>query len=111
MTIVNASCPCCQDVTLQPPDITLVIIRPVIDNRDLSFFTFMCPTCHDEVKKAASKEAQKMLQDAGTKTAFIEVPDEFNDTRRVPATRLTVDEVLDFKNLNEEELRALFFGP
>lgn len=111
MTSINASCPCCQDVTLEPPDITLIIIRPVINKRDLSYYIFRCPKCHDEVKKTASDSAQKTLINAGIAPELVEVPDEVYDARRDPFTRLTVDEVLDFTNLDQEGLQAIFFRP
>ena len=89
MTTIKASCPCCGDVELTPPDVRLVVCSV----EDWSYYSFTCSTCRDEVRKPAAPQVVALLTSGGVRPEPWEVPAEALEPHDGP--RLTYDDVLD----------------
>ena len=90
MTIIKATCPVCGDVELTNEQVRLVM-HPV---RDRSFYSFVCGTCDDEVRKPAGPEVVRLLKLGGVVAETPEIPAEaLEEHSGLP---LSTDEVLDF---------------
>jgi len=90
VTTIKASCPTCGEVELTSHDITLM----VCSHPSLSYYAFTCPTCDDEVRKAADDHVVSLLMSGGVKPTVWEVPAEALEPKVGPA--LTYDDLLDF---------------
>ncbi len=92
MTIIKATCPCCGDVELTRDQVRLTV-HPI---KERSNYSFVCPTCGDEVRKPAGTEVIRLLKMGGVVAIAVEVPAEATEEHVGPA--LTEDECLDFSN-------------
>src|SRR4051794_13000762 len=90
MTIIKATCPVCGDVQLSRDQVRLVL-HPV---RDRSFYSFMCTSCDDEVRKPAGPEVVRLLRMGGVLPENADFPAEATEEHHGPA--LTRDDLLDF---------------
>ncbi len=90
MTTIKASCPCCGDVDLTPPQVRLV----VCSMQKWSYYTFVCPQCTDEIRKPAAPEIVQLLITGGVVAERWNVPAEALEEHRGPV--IAYDDVLDF---------------
>lgn len=90
MTTIKASCPSCGEVELTSVEVTLM----VCNQASLSYYTFGCPTCQDEVRKPADDHVVSLLMSGGVRAVVWEVPSEALETHEGAA--LTYDDLLDF---------------
>ena len=90
MTTIKATCPVCGDVDLTPRQLRLV----VASQPGLSFYSFRCATCRDEIRKPADEEVVALLTSGGVVAERWEVPAEALETRTGPV--IGYDDVLDF---------------
>ena len=90
MTTIKASCPCCGDIDLTPPQVRLVVCSVPV----WSYYTFVCTTCRDLVRKPAAPEIVKLLRTGGVIAETWEVPAEALEEHAGP--RISYDDVLDF---------------
>jgi hypothetical protein len=89
VTIIQASCPVCGDVTLTPSDVTLTVcVLP-----ELSSYAFVCPTCSSVVRKPACDHTVGLLTDGGVRVEVLHIPAEALEPHTGPA--LTADDLLD----------------
>jgi hypothetical protein len=89
VTTIKASCPTCGEVELTSADITLM----VCSHAPLSYYSFFCPTCMDEVRKPADDHVISLLMSGGVEATVWEVPEEALEVKPGPA--LTYDDLLD----------------
>lgn len=101
MTTIKASCPICGDVSLTPDQVRMVVCtRP-----EWSYYAFSCPTCHDEVSKAADEEIVALLVSGGVPLEHWVIPAEALEPHTGEA--ITYDELLDFAlMLSDQDLLA-----
>jgi hypothetical protein len=101
MTTIKATCPCCGEVSLTPPDITLCV-----DPHDAepATYAFDCPGCGDIVRKTADDRVVRLLISGGVdpqstpRTAPMRTLAE-----RFEGPELTHDDLLDFHGLLRED--------
>ncbi|GAA4666210.1 hypothetical protein [Kineococcus glutinatus] len=106
MTTIKASCPCCGDVELTPKQVRLVVCTV----KSRSFYAFDCPTCKDEVRKAAGEDVVALLVSGGVKVERWIIPGEALEDKTGPA--ISWDDVLDFALVLDsvEDLAAVAGG-
>lgn len=90
MTTIKASCPTCGEVELTPADVSLM----VCSHAPLSYYSFCCPTCTQEVRKPADDHVVSLLVSGGVPAQVWDLPGEVLETKAGPA--LTYDDLLDF---------------
>jgi predicted RNA-binding Zn-ribbon protein involved in translation (DUF1610 family) len=90
VTTIKATCPMCGEVELTPPDIALV----VASHAPLSYYAFICPNCHDEVRKPADDHVVSLLISGGVHATMWDVPAEALEPH--PGPRIDYDDLLDF---------------
>ena len=90
VTTIKASCPTCGEVELTSADITL----RVCNHAPLSYYSFECPTCEDEIRKPADDHIVSLLMSGGVKAQVWEIPAEALEPKPGPA--LGYDDLLDF---------------
>lgn len=90
MTTIKASCPCCGDVDLTPPQVRLVVCSV----QKWSYYTFTCTQCQDEVRKPAAPEIVQLLVTGGVVAERWDVPAEALEDKDGAA--IAYDDVLDF---------------
>jgi len=90
MTTIKASCPTCGEVELTPADVALM----VCSHAPMSYYSFSCPTCTDEVRKSADDHVVSLLVSGGVPAQVWELPAEALEVRSGPV--LTYDDLLDF---------------
>jgi hypothetical protein len=90
MTTIKASCPCCGDVDLTPPQVRLVVCSV----EDWSYYSFTCGTCRDEIRKPAAPQVVALLQSGGVKAEPWTIPAEALEPHYGSA--VAHDDVLDF---------------
>lgn len=90
MTTIKASCPVCGEVELTPAELTL----RVCNHPPLSYYSFTCPGCREEIRKPADNHVITLLMSGGVRAQVWEVPAEVLEPRTGPA--LTYDDLLDF---------------
>lgn len=101
MTIIQASCFSCGDVELTPQQVRLVVCTV----RSWSYYAFTCTTCHEEVRKPATREVVTLLHSAGVVVEPWSVPAEALEEHEGP--KIDYDDVLDFALwLNTADLLA-----
>lgn len=107
MTTIKASCPTCGEVELTNADITLM----VCSYAPLSYYSFGCPTCRDEVRKAADDHVISLLMSGGVRPTVWDVPAEALETHEGP--RISYDDLLDFALLlsSDDLLAARAMAP
>ena len=89
MTTIKASCPTCGEVELTPADVSLV----VCSHAPLSYYSFACPGCTEQVRKPADDHVVSLLVSGGVPATVWEVPAEALEPHDGPA--LTYDDLLD----------------
>ena len=90
MTTIKASCPTCGEVALTPRDVTLM----VCSSAPLSYYSFACPTCRNEVRKPADDHIVSLLVSGGISPQVWDLPGEALEPKGGP--RLSYDDLLDF---------------
>ena len=90
MTTIKASCPSCGEVELTSADITL----RVCNHAPLSYYSFVCRTCRDEVRKPADDHIISLLVSGGVRATSWAVPAEALESHTGPS--ISYDELLDF---------------
>ncbi len=90
MTTIKASCPTCGEVELTPADVSLI----VCSHAPLSYYSFACPGCTEQVRKPADDHVVSLLVSGGVSATVWEVPAEALEPRTGPV--LTYDDLLDF---------------
>jgi hypothetical protein len=107
VTRIRASCPSCGEVDLTPPDVTLCIVRSE-DGLvgDGSNYRFACPDCEQTITKPADDRIARLLATGGVpveegegaadEEALFEALKPSHPELPAPATKLTLDDLLDF---------------
>jgi hypothetical protein len=90
MTTIKASCPTCGEVELKPADLSLM----VCSHAPLSYYSFCCPSCLDEVRKPADDHVVSLLISGGVPASVWDLPGEALEVKSGP--RLGYDDLLDF---------------
>ena len=72
MTTIKTSCPVCGDVELTPDQMRLV----VCSRTDWSYYSFLCTTCQDEIRKPADDEVVTLLVSGGVLAEHWVIPAE-----------------------------------
>ena len=91
MITIKASCPTCGEVDLPNNEITL----RVCNNRQLlSYYLFICPVCHTEVRKPADDHVVSLLLSGGVKAELFDIPAEVFEVHHGPP--ISWDDLLDF---------------
>ena len=89
-TQIKASCPCCGEVELTPPDVKLM----VCSDAPLSYYSFICLTCKEEVRKPADDHVVSLLISGGVQAVVWEVPEEVRETKT--GAPICEDDLIDF---------------
>lgn len=89
MTTIKASCPTCGEVELTSNDVHLM----VCSHASLSYYSFACPHCSDDVRKPADDHVVSLLMSGGVRAEVWDVPAEAFEAHHGPA--LTYDDLLD----------------
>ena len=106
MTTIKASCPMCGDVELTPAQMRLVVCT----RSEWSYYSFLCATCQDEVKKPADTEVVTLLVSGGVVAEQWVIPAEALEEHDGP--EITYDDVLDFAlTLDRVDLLAAMITP
>ena len=107
MTTIKASCPCCGDVDLTPPQVRLVVCSVSA----WSYYTFTCPTGGHEVRTPADDHVVSLLMSGGVRAVVWELPAEALEVHDGPA--IGYDDVLDFalRLAREDDLATLAGQP
>lgn len=101
MTTIKASCPSCGEVELTSTDVTLMVCSYAPN----SYYTFVCPKCHDEVRKPADDHVVSLLMSGGVRAEVWELPAEALESHTGPT--LSYDDLLDFAlQLNTSDFLA-----
>jgi hypothetical protein len=90
VTTIKASCPGCGEIELTSDDVTLM----VCSHAPLSYYTFTCPRCVDDVRKPADDHVVSLLMSGGVRAVVWEVPAEALERHDGPV--IGYDDVLDF---------------
>lgn len=90
MTTIKATCPLCGEVELTPADVSLMVCTTA----PLSYYSFTCTTCLDEVRKPADDHVVSLLVSGGVPAKVWDLPAEAVEPRIGP--RLSYDDLLDF---------------
>ena len=90
MTTIKASCPLCGEVELTPADVSLMVCTTA----PLSYYSFTCTTCFDEVRKPADDHVVSLLVSGGVPAQVWDPPAEALEPHAGP--RLSYDDLLDF---------------
>src|ERR1700760_1072027 len=72
MTTIKATCPGCGEVELTAPDITLA----VCPTSPLAYFSFVCPSCAETVRKDADDHIVSLLMSGGVDPIVWDIPAE-----------------------------------
>ena len=106
MTTIKTSCPVCGDVELTPDaDAPGRLLRS-----EWSFYSFLCGTCRDEVRKPADDEVVTLLVSGGVVAEHWLIPAEALEEHDGDA--ITYDDVLDFAlSLDRVDLLAALITP
>lgn len=106
MTTIKTSCPVCGDVELTPEQMRLVVCT----RSEWSFYSFVCTTCQDEVKKPADTEVVTLLSSGGVVAEHWVIPAEALEEHH--GALITYDDVLDFAlTLDRVDLLAAMITP
>jgi hypothetical protein len=90
MTTIKATCPTCGEVELTADDLKLM----VCNQSALSYYSFRCPRCVDEVRKPADDHIISLLVSGGVRATHWSIPAEALELHDGPA--ISYDELLDF---------------
>jgi hypothetical protein len=106
MTTIKTSCPVCGDVELTPPQLRLV----VCSRSELSYYSFACGQCGDEIRKPADDEVVALLVSGGVVAERWVIPAEALEQH--DGMPITYDDVLDFAlGLDRVDLIAAMIIP
>jgi len=106
VTTIKTSCPVCGDVELTPGQLRLV----VCSRTEWSYYSFLCATCRDEVRKPADGEVVTLLVSGGVMAEHWVIPAEALEEHHGPA--IAYDDVLDFAlQLDRVDLLAAMITP
>ena len=106
MTTIKASCPGCGEVELTSRDISL----RVCSHAPLSYYSFACPKCSDEIRKPADDHIISLLMSGGVRAQVWEVPAEALEVHAGP--QIGYDDLLDFAlqlNATDDIISAVSF--
>ena len=95
MTTIKATCPSCGEVTLTPVDIDL---RVDPHDQSVASYGFACPSCGEEVRKAADERIVRLLISGGVEAQPVEAPRP-TLAERSTGPQLQPDDLLDFHAL------------
>jgi hypothetical protein len=107
MTIIRTTCPSCGQVDVGAD----AVLLEVLDDSSRGIYSFVCPSCRQDVEKWADRKAVALLVSAGVEVERGRHPsddDPLEDerTRRegVPGgPAFTLDDVIDFHFLLEDD--------
>jgi hypothetical protein len=109
MTTIRTTCPRCGEVDMGPEAISLA----VRSNGREGSYRFTCPSCEDDVEKRADRKIVALLVSAGVDISRSDgdhgfTPELFDEEedlepREPPAPRFTVDDLIEFHYLLEDE--------
>jgi hypothetical protein len=106
VTTIKTSCPVCGDVELTPAQMRLVVCT----RSEWSFYSFLCTTCQDEIKKPADGEVVTLLVSGGVVAEQWVIPAEAMEEHN--GAPITYDDVLDFAlGLDRVDLLAAMITP
>jgi hypothetical protein len=106
MTTIKTSCPVCGDVELTPEQMRLI----VCSRSEWSYYSFLCGTCRDEVRKPADDEVVTLLVSGGVVAESWVIPAEALEEH--DGNAITYDDVLDFAlSLDRVDLLASLITP
>jgi predicted RNA-binding Zn-ribbon protein involved in translation (DUF1610 family) len=91
MTTIKATCPGCGEVELTAPDITLA----VCPTSPLAYYSFLCPSCAETVRKDADDHIVSLLMSGGVDPIVWDIPAEYLE-RHDGGPALSYDDLLDF---------------
>ncbi len=94
MATIKATCPVCGDVDLTPRQVAVRVVEAIDDTQAQRSYSFVCPTCHDTVRKPADAEVVRLLASAGVAIGRVEVPVEAREAHT--GAPLGYDDLLDF---------------
>lgn len=90
MSIIKATCVMCGEIELSPAEIRLVVCtRP-----QLSFYSFNCGKCQNEVRNSATSQIITLLSGGGVAIETWVIPAEALEEH--PGPPISYDDVLDF---------------
>ena len=107
MTTIRTTCPRCGEVDMGPDAISL----SVRSNGKEGSYRFTCPSCADDVEKRADRKIVALLVSAGVDIERSEelgphpelFDDELNEERTPQGPPLTVDDVIEFHFLLQDD--------
>lgn len=91
-TTLNVACPVCGDAELLPQQVRVVICNEI----ERSYYAFICPRCHDEVRKPADGEVMILLVLHGAQSETWEIPAEALELRPVGSRDDLLNDLLEF---------------
>ena len=94
MATIKATCPVCGDVDLTPRQVSVRVVEAIEESAARRSYAFVCPTCHETVRKPADAEVVRLLASAGVRICCVEVPAEAREPHTGAA--LGYDDLLDF---------------
>jgi rRNA maturation protein Nop10 len=101
VTTIKASCPSCGEVELTSDDIRL----RVCSHGQLSYYTFICPSCVENIRKPADDHIVSLLMSGGVEAEVWDVPAEALEPKA--GAEITYDDLLDFLlQLSRDDLLA-----
>ena len=93
MATIKATCPTCGDVDLTPRQVRVHVVEAIDEAASRCSYSFGCPTCHDDVEKAADHEVVRLLTSAGVKVDRVPVPAEAREAHH--GAPVGYDDLLD----------------
>lgn len=108
MTVIRAACPTCGEVDLNPD----AVLLHVLEGDSGGIYSFVCPTCREDVEKWADRQIIGLLRSAGV---AVEDPSGHPsgprpaETEANPRERLrtrpafTLDDLIDFHFLLQDD--------
>jgi hypothetical protein len=107
MTIIRTTCPSCGEVDIGAD----AVVLEVLDDNSRGIYSFVCPSCRQDVEKWADRKAVALLVSAGVDVEEGRRPanggpfeDEWMRGEGVPdGPAFTLDDVIDFHFLLEDD--------
>jgi hypothetical protein len=108
MTVIRAACPTCGEVDLKPD----AVLLHVLEGDSGGIYSFVCPTCREDVEKWADRQIIGLLRSAGVavedRSGHPSGPrpagTEANPRERLRARpAFTLDDLIDFHFLLEDD--------
>lgn len=101
MTTIKATCPIDGEVALTHVDISLMVCAT---DDTLSYYSFVCPTCTDVIRKRADEHVQSLLRSGGVKPTKWEPPKYPEEKPPSSLPALTEDDLIAFGLYLEKNL-------